>query len=267
MKVTVVQPSYFVDGKPDEVIAELLLSALEDIDKDELIVLPEYSNAGGISTQKEELEALPRAKGMLARASELAKEKGAYVSINVLEERDGKIKNSTYLYNKKGEVAFIYNKQHLPPSEVRLGVGPETKCNCICDLDGLRFAFLTCYDVYFNEQIEYIAKAKPDIIIVPGYQRGERTDIIEAQAKLLAFRTNAFVLRSSFSMGKETHGGNTMIVAPNGEILKSLGAKVGKLSLDIDPKEKYMRTADYGEGLIRNDDFINNGLCKDAFKE
>lgn len=267
MKVTVVQPCYFAEGQPSEVIADFLLKELSSVEENELIVLPEYSNAGGVSTVEEEKKALPRAKEMLLFASNIAKEKRAYVSINVLEERNGKIKNSTYLYNREGEVAFIYNKQHLPPSEVKLGVEPEEKCNCICDLDGMRFAFMTCYDVYFNEQIEYIAKAKPDIIIVPGYQRGERTDIIEAQAKLCAFRANAFLLRSSFSMNDESHGGNTMIVAPNGEILANLGAKVGTLSLKIDPKEKYMRPAGYGQGLVRNDDFINNGLCADAFKE
>ena len=267
MKVTVLQPSYFAEGQPSEVIADFLLKELLSVEENELIVLPEYSNAGGVSTVEEEKKALPRAKEMLLFASNIAKEKRAYVSINVLEERNGKIKNSTYLYNREGKVAFIYNKQHLPPSEVKLGVEPEEKCNCICDLDGMRFAFMTCYDVYFNEQIEYIAMKKPDIIIVPGYQRGERTDIIVAQAKLLAFRTNAFVLRSSFSMGTKERGGNTMIVAPNGEVLANLEDRVGKISIQIDPKEKYMRPAGYGQGLVRNDDFINNGLRKEAFKE
>ena len=101
------------------------------------------------------------------------------------------IKNSTYLFNKNGEVAFIYDKQHLPLSEIKLGVkaGNDTgKCQCLCELDGIKFAFMTCYDVYFNEQIEHIAKGKPDLILIPGYQRGERVDIIRGQAKLTAFR-------------------------------------------------------------------------------
>ena len=55
---------------------------------------------------------------------------------------------------------------------------------------------MTCYDVYFNEQIEYLASQKPDIILIPGYQRGETTDIIRAQTKLIAFRCNSFVAKS-----------------------------------------------------------------------
>lgn len=268
LNITVVQPRYYSGDTPDEVIAEFLLSEMAAVTQGGLIVLPEYSNAGGLSDSKRELAALPRAEMMLKKASEVAKDKKAYVVINVLEKRNGEIKNSTYLFDKCGEVAFIYDKQHLPPSEVKLGVtaGNGTgKCACMCEVDGIKFAFMTCYDVYFNEQIEYIAKGKPDIILIPGYQRGERTDIICAQAKLTAFRCNAFVARSSYSMDTDERGGNSMIVAPDGEILKNIGKEVGSISVNVDPHEKYMRTAGFGEGLVRNDDFISAGLCPEAF--
>jgi len=270
LKITVVQPNYFPGENPDEKAAQFLLGELEKAPKGGLVVLPEYSNAGGISDVQDELNALPRAELMLETASRVAKEKEAYVSINVLQRRDGKIKNSTYLFDKTGKVAFIYDKQHLPQSEVKLGVEPGNstgKCRCVCDLDGVRFAFLTCYDVYFNEQIEFIAKAKPDIIIMPTLQRGERPDIIRAQAKLIAFRCNAFVARSSFSMNDEGRGGCSMIVAPDGQILVDMGKDIGTVCADVDPKEKYMRTAGFGGGVVRNDDFISDGLCPDAFAQ
>ena len=94
---------------------------------------------------------------------------------------------------------------------------------CICDLDGIRFGFMTCYDIYFNEQIEYLASQKPDIILLPGYQRGETTDIIRAQTKLIAFRCNAYVAKSSYSMNDDEHGGCSMIAAPDGKILVDIG--------------------------------------------
>ena len=264
LNITVVQPSYFAGENPDERIAEFLTNELRSVESGSLIVLPEYSNAGGLSDKESELLALPRAKKMLEIASEVAKSKGAYVSINVLENRAGDIRNSTYLFDKSGSVAFIYDKVHLPPSEILLGV-KRGNGDCICELDGIRFGFMTCYDVYFNEQIEFIAKNKPDIILIPGYQRGERTDIILAQAKLTAFRCNAFIARSSYSMNDDGHGGNSMIVAPDGQILKSLGKEVGSTSLLVDPKEKHMRPAGFGGNMVRNDDFINDGLCPTAF--
>ena len=269
LNVTVVQPYYFAGENPDEKIAQFLIEQLNNVAPGGLIVLPEYSNAGGVSDVESELNALPRAEIMLKSASEVAKSKGSYVAVNVLHRLNGEIKNSTYLFDKKGQVAFVYNKQHLPPSEIKLGVvaGNENgKAMCTCEIDGIKFAFMTCYDVYFNEQIEHIAKFKPDIILVPGYQRGERTDIIRAQAKLTAFRCNAYVARSSFSMNDDEHGGCSMIVAPDGIILKDMGKDVGSISAEIDPFKKYMRAAGFGGDRVRNDDFISAGLCPEAFE-
>ena len=265
MKVIVVQPAYFAGDNPDCKIANFLLGELKKAPTGSLIVLPEYSNAGGISDIESEKQAMPRAKEMLKASSEIAKENSVYVAINVLETRDGKIKNSTYLFDKAGEVAFIYDKIHLPPSEIDLGV-EYGNGDCTCDLDGIRFGFLTCYDVYFNEQIEYLASQKCDIILIPGYQRGETTDIIRAQTKMIAFRCNSFVAKSSYSMNSDEKGGCSMIIAPNGKILKDMGKSIGAVSTNIEPKEKHMRTAGFGGGIIRNDDFINNGLRPDIFK-
>ena len=265
MKVIVVQPAYFAGDNPDYKIANFLLGELKKAPTGSLIVLPEYSNAGGISDIESEKQAMPRAKEMLKASSEIAKENSVYVAINVLETRDGKIKNSTYLFDKAGEVAFIYDKIHLPPSEIALGV-EYGNGDCTCDLDGIRFGFLTCYDVYFNEQIEYLASQKCDIILIPGYQRGETTDIIRAQTKMIAFRCNSFVAKSSYSMNSDEKGGCSMIIAPNGKILKDMGKSIGAVSTNIEPKEKHMRAAGFGGGIIRNDDFINNGLRPDIFK-
>lgn len=266
LNVTVVQPSYYMGENPDAKVAEFLKAQLKTLAQGGLMVLPEYSNAGGLSDAESELRALPRAKEMLAAASEAAREKAAFVAVNVLEEREGSIRNSTYLFGKDGKAAFVYDKIHLPPSEVQLGVAYGDGA-CVCEVDGIRFGFMTCYDVYYNEQIEYIASQKPDIVLIPGYQRGERTDIIRAQAKLTAFRCNAFVARSSFSMGSDEKGGCTMIVAPNGEILQDMGKAVGSVSAVIDPFEKYMRPAGFGQGLVRNDDFVNHGLRPEVFRK
>lgn len=258
------QPSYYSGKNPDEQIARFLTEEMKKAERNSLIVLPEYSNAGGISDAESEKKALPRAKEMLKSAAATAKENGAYIAVNVLEERNEKIKNSTYLFDRNGSVAFVYDKIHLPPSEITLGV-EHGDGSCVCELDGIRFGFMTCYDVYFNEQIEFIAEQKPDIILIPGYQRGERTDIIRAQAKLAAFRANAFIARSSYSMNDDEHGGCSMIVSPDGKILKDMGKNTGSISADIEPKRKYMRTAGFGGDIVRNDDFINAGRCSDIF--
>ena len=264
LNLTVVQPAYFAGDEPDAAIAEFLIDELNLVENGALIVLPEYSNAGGLSDAQREMQALSRAPKMLKEAARVAKERRAYVAINVLEQRDGKLRNSTYLFDKGGNIAFVYDKIHLPPSEIALGVERGDGA-CVCELDGIRFGFMTCYDVYFNEQIEFLAQQNVDVILVPGYQRGERADIICAQAKLTAFRCNAYVARASYSMNDAEHGGNSMIVAPDGQILENLGKEIGHISVSVEPKQKYMRTAGFGGGMVRNDDFINHGLYPKAF--
>lgn len=115
-------------------------------------------------------------------------------------------------------------------------------------------------------QPPYFVDGKPDIILIPDYQRGEATDIIRAQTKMIAFRCNSFAAKSSYSMNSDEKGGCSMIVAPNGAILKDMGKETGAVSAQIDPNRKYMRTAGFGGAMIRNDDFINNGLCPEIFK-
>ena len=116
------------------------------------------------------------------------------------------------------------------------------------------------YDVYFNEQIEHLALKKCDIILLPGYQRGEATDIIRAQTKLIAFRCNSFVAKSSYSMNSDEKGGCSMIVAPDGKILVDLGKEIGSISAEVDPHFKHTRTAGFGGGIIRKLVFIRKQI-------
>ena len=51
-----------------------------------------------------------------------------------------------------------------------------------------------------------------------------------------------------------------MIVAPDGQILADLGSDVGRVSAEIDVFWKYLRPAGFGGKIVRNDDFINDGL-------
>ena len=267
--ITTVQPLYHSGDEPDKAIRAFIKEQLSACPENGLILFPEYSNAGGLSDPAKEIAAMAYAEEVKTAARAAAAEKHSFVAVNVLEKQAGKVKNTTYLYDRQGNEAFAYHKQHLPPSEVELGMeageGAGNACVCTCEAEGIRFGFLTCFDVYFNEQIEHIAAYKPDVILLPGYQRGERTDILRAQTKMIAFRCNAYVVKSSYSMEDDLHGGCSMIVAPDGQILKDMGAAVGSISAEVDVAWKYQRSAGFGKGLIRNDDFINNGLCPEAF--
>jgi hypothetical protein len=67
-------------------------------------------------------------------------------------------------------------------------------------------------------------------------------------------------------MNDDLHGGCSMIVAPDGQILKDMGKNTGSASAEVDPVWKYMRTAGFGGGMIRGDAFITNGLRPEVFR-
>ncbi len=122
MRLTAIQPRYYSGDEPDAAIAEFLVSQLKSLETGSLTLLPEYSNCGGLSEPERELAALPRAAAMRRESSDAARKFGAYVAVNVLEERAGRLYNSTILYNREGSEVFVYDKIHLPPSEVELGI-------------------------------------------------------------------------------------------------------------------------------------------------
>ena len=68
-------------------------------------------------------------------------------------------------------------------------------------------------------------------------------------------------------MNSDEKGGCSMIVAPDGKILTDMGKEEGSVSVEVDPSYKYMRTAGFGGNVIRNDDFINDGLRPEIFKK
>jgi hypothetical protein len=63
--IKIVQPAYHAGENPDEKITQFLLDNLKNVESGGIIVLPEYSNAGGLSDAEREIAAMPRAEEML----------------------------------------------------------------------------------------------------------------------------------------------------------------------------------------------------------
>lgn len=128
------------------------------------------------------------------------------------------------------------------------------------ELEGIRFAFLTCYDFYFYEAFANIARQNVDVIIGCSHQRSDTHLALEILSQNLAYNTNAYVLRSSVSMDENSDiGGASMVVAPNGEILVNLKSRVGMETVEIDPKAKYYKPAGFGNPPSAHYEYIEKG--------
>ena len=275
MKICAIQPPYGYDLEQAENAVDFIVNALESCDDSvDLIVTPEYSDTPGSLTPEEIGKySGPWGKRLETAAVAAAKRCHALVALSYRAETTGGVRNTTRLFLPSGECAGEYWKQQLVLSEPRGHLVDDSyarrpRTPTIVEAGGLRFAFVTCYDAYFTEYMAGLAACRPDIVLVCAMQRGETHDNLLLLNRMLAFRTNAFVVRASYAMGKTPGlGGTSLVVDPAGKVLADRGDAAGKLLCEIaDPKWKYMRSNSFGGDLIRNDLFVEQGRTPWAYR-
>ena len=255
LKACVFQPPYALDMADVDKSMQWEFDALKKCDPSlDLIVLPEASDRQGRPRSREEsIEAARKYNApLLAACAETAKRCGATVFVNALDFSYPSPRNTTFAFDKTGACVGKYDKEHLTAGEWKkykfdesyMWKWSEPK---ILEIDGVRYAFLTCYDFYFYENFANIARLKPDVIIGCSHQRSDPHSVLEMIGKFLAYNTGAYLVRSSVSMGLDSPvGGGSMVVAPSGEMLGNMFSRVGTLTVEFDPHAKYLKPMGYG---------------------
>lgn len=269
MKLCAIQIPYGKTPDLADNAVDFLIRELDRCDSScDLILTPEYSNAPASFPAG---TTVPYARKSTPKLIEAARKAAvrcqAIVAVNYLcEVKPGIFRNTTRVFDRGGNIAGDYYKQHLPASEIN-SVKPDISYTrqfsspAIITVDGIRLGFLICYDTYFTEYIAHLAHCHPDIVLVSSFQRAERQDVLRMLSRNLAFTCNSFVLRSSVSMGPDAEvAGTSLAVSPDGKILSDFGSRTGCLTCEIgDPHFKYMRSNAFGGKLIPNDLFVEQG--------
>ena len=260
MKAALIQPLYGKDTAQAETAFRAMLSLLDEVDASaDVIVLPEYSNLPVPEKQSEEiLEIAGRYQDAICRkAAETASRCHAIVFANLLAEENGRFRNTTYAFDRNGAPAGSYLKAHPASSEERIARETGGKFDVsysmkpapvtILTIDNIRFAFLTCYDFYMHERFPVIAKEKPDVLIGCSLQRTDPNPTIELMSRSASYETNAYLLRSSYSLGADSAtGGSSMAVSPDGRVMLDMKNEVGIGYVEFDPSLKYEKPAGFG---------------------
>ena len=255
IKACVMQPPYALDVADIEKSMQWEFDALKKCDPSlDLIVLPEASDRQARVGSREQAVAAAKKYNapLLAACAETAKRCQATVFVNALDFTSTGERNTTFAFDKTGACVGKYDKEHLTAGEWKkfgfdesyMWKWTEPK---ILEVDGVRYAFLTCYDFYFYENFANIARLKPDVIIGCSHQRSDPHPILEMIGKFLAYNTGAYLVRASVSMGLDSPvGGGSMVVAPSGEMLGNMFSRVGTLTVEFDPHAKYLKPMGYG---------------------
>ncbi len=257
MKACVIQPHYSFNEKDADMCFEGLISLMNKCDKTlDLIVLPEYSDALADVSDKYGFYSMSDKynERLLSEASLLAKRCEALVFVNASYDTERGKRNTTHVFDREGNIIGRYFKAHPAPSEVKRDVeggheldveySYEFREPYTIEIEGIKYAFLTCYDFYFYENFARIARENIDVIIGASLQRTDTHEALSIINKFLAYNTNAYLVRASVSLGENVEKcGTSSVVSPWGEELVNMKSEVGLGICEIDPKKKYYKPA------------------------
>lgn len=154
-------------------------------------------------------------------------------------EQDGETRyfNSAVLLSRRGELAGVYRKCHLPKlssptltTDEKRWFSPGDRLD-VFDLDGVRVGILICYDRSFPEAWRALMLAGAEVIALPVATYGFRRDAFRAELAVMAQQNHVFVVAVN-KAGREQlpgepeprdHFGLSCILDPFGEVLAAAG--------------------------------------------
>ena len=261
MKVRVIQPAYTLNAEDLQKNYEGMIALMEACNEPlDIIVMPEYCDIPAAQKGKAAYRAAIAKYNarFMEKAIEMAKRCHSIVFVNcAYETKEGKLRNTTHAIDRNGNVVGRYYKAHPAPKEDKAesvgglemdssysfnGKDPYT-----LEIEGIKFGFMTCYDFYMYEEFPQLARQNVDIIIGCSHQRTDTHQALSIINRFLSYNTNAYLIRSSVSLGEDSPiGGCSCVIAPNGDVLVDMKSKAGYETVEIDPKKKYYKAAGFG---------------------
>lgn len=226
------------------------ISKIKEISKEnpDIIVLPEmfncpYENEKFIEYAEEETNSYT-----LKEIANLAKAYKTYILAGSIPEKENQnIYNTSYLFNKNGEIIAKHRKMHLFDIDVKdkiyfkesdtLTAGDDVT---VIDTDFGKIGIGICYDIRFPELARLMVEKGAEILFYPG---AFNLTTGPAHWEIL-FRTRALdnqvycigVAPALDKKSKYNSYGHSIVATPWGEILEQLdyGEEVSLVEIDLD---------------------------------
>jgi predicted amidohydrolase len=221
------------DDVESNVAAALQLVDAAAADGADLVVLPELFAYYGSQRRMREI-AEPLGGPITQRLATRARDRSIWlVGGSICESEDGRVFNTSFLFDREGEAVARYRKIHLydvdlpdqrPIRESALFTsGDEVVTH---DVEGMRLGLSICYDLRFPELFRGLMTSGATVIAVPSaFQHVTGEAHWETLLRARAIEEQSYVLAAaqwgpwgSPEGGHRTHG-NAMIVDPWGDVL------------------------------------------------
>ena len=229
----------------------------------QLLVFPELALCGFPSQSTIAQVAQTLDGPLLGRIRDAARAAGVAIALGLAERDSGKYFNTTVLIDHTGQVLLRYRKTHLWESDQ--GVFTPGDRFEVCRWGAMTVGILICFDIEFPETARALASLGADLLLVtngnmdpygPVHRRAIVARAMENQ--LFALLTN----RCGDGADSLHFPGESMAVAPSGDILVAAGSKPDQLPAMLDTGElersrqhyKYRQQARIPLGLMRDGD-------------
>jgi len=236
MKISMVQCELY-PGDPEKnyaLIEDKIKEATED--EPDVIILPEMWNTTFFPEHVKELadQDGERTQNLLSR---LAKELQVnIVGGSVARKSDDLLYNTSYSYNRAGELVGDYDKVHLFSPSGEDDIFENGDQLTTFKFDGVKCGVITCYDVRFPEWVRKNALEDIQILFVPAAWPEVRTNHWVTLNRARAIENQFFVVHTNV-LGENPSGkmgGHSAIIDPWGEYVVEPQAEKGIYSGEVD---------------------------------
>ncbi|KEO85128.1 carbon-nitrogen family hydrolase [Tumebacillus flagellatus] len=187
----------------------------------EWVVLPEMWNTGYSLTNITEI-ADRDGQETIALMSELARTHNLHIHAgSVANLVDGKVYNSTFVFNPQGDVIGTYSKIHLfrlMDEEKYLEAGNEIG---LFEWNGVQVGTMICYDLRFPELTRTMSLAGAQIVFLPAEWPHPRLNHWRHLQIARAIENQMFFVSTNRvgTAGETEFFGHSMVIDPWGEVL------------------------------------------------
>ncbi len=255
MKATLIQNNAGTDRARNLRDVEALITRAVDVDRPDLVVLPEYFELYGGPAGHRVTAAEPLPGGAAYAAMQaVARTHRIWVHAGSMIERipgEPRVHNTTVVFNRDGREVARYRKMHLFDIIAPDGHAHRESATVkpgddivLYDLEGLTIGCTICYDLRFSELYVALAKAGADIIVVPAaFALLTGKDHWEVLLRARAIETQTYVLAAgqcgNYDAGGTTRQtyGHSLVCDPWGHVIARASDGVGFVTARIEPSE------------------------------
>ncbi|MBN2789845.1 MAG: hypothetical protein JXR69_06625 [Candidatus Delongbacteria bacterium] len=181
-----------------------------------------------------------KAEEVIKKFSGLCKEKKTALILGTISTNDnGKRYNRSIFIDGNGEIIGHYNKTHLFKllnEDIYFTQGDDLP---VFEYKGWKIGINICYDLRFPESLRALYRKGADLIILPAAWPHARTDVFKKLCFARAIENQCYFVtcnRASYSTEHYTYAGNSMVIAPDGELLIECSELDDYKSAEIDIK-------------------------------